>query len=1054
MISLHLEAQMPEHLVRLNAEADSLMDVRAYPEALEIKKKLVRRVMSLDSFPAEVLRLQIELARISRRVADYPAALRYAREAVQFGEEFLPHDPLLSSAYNSLGIYFYLQSDPEPALEAYEKAYLLRYELFGPQDPRVADVLNNMGICYEQMSDYRKALERYHQAKQIRFDYYGDCHSSVADSYLNMGTCWHKWGDFRMALDFYAKARQIYESDLEQYGADLVLVLNNMGVCYQDRGDYLAAEQLLELTLATNLKLHPPDHPDIATSLNNLGLNFFDLGDYNKALVYFRRALDIRERSLEPGHPWIASLKNHMASCYLKKKDYDRAYGLASEALQMRLDHFGPMNRDVADSYSDLGLYFEKINQYDSAETNYLAALEIYKDQLGSQHPLVADTYQRLGDCFLIQGQEDQAVDYFVESLRIKQKSLGVDHPEVARIFARIAQCKLNDPETGLFLLESNLTGLGSLEHPDDPHSVFSPLVALEILMAKSELLQAWQQQHQDSTRLLQIRAVHDTGLKWMDRALQSFQEPGSKQLLMDRFYLLLEMILENCDAGFAQTGDSEWIERAFAVSERGKSLLLRESVAKVQAASFAGIPDSLRKEEQNLLLDIAALERRIFQAPDSLKKNLDGELFIQKQNQYQLLGQIKETFPEYYELRYGSQAFRLDKLKSYVQQEGLNILEYFQGDRSVYVFLLNADTLWMKRLGSGTQLSSKVKSFREALTSYNPIQDAGKDLPAIYGAMAYDLYNMLIEPLENLMIGNRLLIIPDGSLHYLPFDCLVGQPVGPNSAWRDMSFLLNQYSVGYAYTVDLLLRPVTHYSRSASKMLAVAPDFKAEGDLDPLLYNEEEVNSVSTKWPGTILSGPDATKERFRKEAPNYQVLHLATHASANDTMGSYSYLAFQGNQRGGDSTRLFARELYNMRLPADLVVLSACETGVGEWQRGEGMISLARGFFYSGSKSLLTSLWKLDDRSSSQLMTSFYGYLLKGETKDLALQQAKLDFIRESSSVRAHPFYWASFVPVGLMDPIEVPASNNWLKWVLMGLFSLLLGSVVLFFRRKRPA
>ncbi|MBR9922443.1 MAG: CHAT domain-containing protein [Bacteroidetes bacterium] len=1046
------QAQLPEVLANINSEADSLAGERAFAEAIDIKKKLVRRVMSVDSLPEEVVKLQNEIAFYCRRQGDYRSSLQYTREAIQYGEKYCPEAFMsLSNAYNALGIYYYVQSQPLKALAAYERTYQLRLKDFGREHPNVADVLNNMGICYEQMADYGKALDSYEEALDIRFNYFGDCHPRVADSYLNIGTCWHKWGDFTRALRYYDQARTIYEADITEYGADLVLVLNNMGVCYQDRGDFMAAEKLLEATLEIQLQLHPPDHPEVATSLNNLGLNFFDLGDYNKALIFFRRALDIRETSLAPGHPKIASLRNHMASCFLKKKDYERAYKLAREALKMRLDHFGRMNRDVADSYSDIGLYFESRMEFDSAEANYRSALEIYINQLGKDHPKVADIWVRLGNSFYNQKKFAEAKSYYEEAVRIKSLLVGTKHPEVSRIIAHIARCMPENPEAGLALLDKQLGNEQFLLDPEIAGSGFTPLVALEILTAKSDLLQQLQSAQPNDSLYAAIRQVHDAGLHWMDRALRSYQEPGSKQLLMDRFYYLLERILVNCEQAFAQTNDQAWIERAFVVSEQGKSLLLREAVANLNTESFAGIPDSLRRQEEDLKLDIAGLERRLFLSADSLRENINRELFAAKQTQYNLINRLRKEYPEYYKLRYGNQSIDLAAIRKYVAKEEMNILEYFQGDDAVYVFLLNADTLWMQRLGGGSETAFAISSFRKELTAFNPIDMQSQELANKYGGQAHALYKLLIEPVEEQFLGNRLLIIPDGSMHYLPFDCLLGQPVGSEAKWRNLPFLLRDFSIGYAYTAELLLRPPAGQSAISGEVLAMAPSFSGVGELAPLKYNAEEIESVSAAWPARVLLGSAATKSQFQKEAPLHRLLHLATHAEANDTIGSYSFLAFQGGDTDVDTARLFARELFSMRLPADLVVLSACETGVGEWQRGEGMISLARGFFYSGARSLLTSLWKLDDRSSSRLMANFYDRLEQGESKDVALQQAKLDFIRESSSIQAHPFYWASYVPVGVMDPIPAPTQSKFPYWIFSGLIGLGLIGYIIWLARK---
>ena len=180
------------------------------------------------------------------------------------------------------------------------------------------------------------------------------------------------------------------------------------------------------------------------------------------------------------------------------------------------------------------------------------------------------------------------------------------------------------------------------------------------------------------------------------------------------------------------------------------------------------------------------------------------------------------------------------------------------------------------------------------------------------------------------------------------------------------------------------------------------------------------------------------------------YSVIHLSTHGKADDRVGDYSFLAFTEIPDSLENEYLYVRDLYNLRLNADMVVLSACETGIGELQRGEGILSLARGFTYAGAKSIINSLWSVNDQSTKFLMERFYTYLLEGLDKDAALRQAKLDYL--ASGENADPYFWAAFVPVGDMSPVELKDKNiNWL-WGLGGIS--LVAILLVWLRRGRGA
>ena len=198
-----------------------------------------------------------------------------------------------------------------------------------------------------------------------------------------------------------------------------------------------------------------------------------------------------------------------------------------------------------------------------------------------------------------------------------------------------------------------------------------------------------------------------------------------------------------------------------------------------------------------------------------------------------------------------------------------------------------------------------------------------------------------------------------------------------------------------------------------------------------PLEWNQQEAQDIAQYFSGTSLTGAHASERRFKDEANQYQILHLAMHALIDDTNPMYSRLAFATDTTDSlEDGYLNAYELYDMELSADLAVLSACETGFGTLEKSEGIMSLARAFAYAGCPSLVMSHWKVDDKSSNQLMNTFYRHLSEGLPKDEALRQAKLTFLERADEQAAHPFYWGNFAVIGNTDPVVREVT-----WVLVG-------------------
>jgi CHAT domain-containing protein len=224
------------------------------------------------------------------------------------------------------------------------------------------------------------------------------------------------------------------------------------------------------------------------------------------------------------------------------------------------------------------------------------------------------------------------------------------------------------------------------------------------------------------------------------------------------------------------------------------------------------------------------------------------------------------------------------------------------------------------------------------------------------------------------------------------------------------------------------------HRQTPSADLMALAPFYVSDTSvlatratqrlvLAPLPYSREEIQRVQEQVGGNdlVLSGQQASKKLFLKMAGQYSILHLATHGKANHREGDFSFLAFATEDPDAEKGLLSVGELYNCSLNADLVVLSACETGIGEEQRGEGVVSLARAFAFAGAKSIVSSLWSVNDKSTMQVMDGFYAELKAGRSKNLALNTAKQQYLEQHPGKASHPFFWAGFVAVGDMSALQ---------------------------------
>jgi CHAT domain-containing protein len=301
------------------------------------------------------------------------------------------------------------------------------------------------------------------------------------------------------------------------------------------------------------------------------------------------------------------------------------------------------------------------------------------------------------------------------------------------------------------------------------------------------------------------------------------------------------------------------------------------------------------------------------------------------------------------------------------------------------------------------------------------------------YSISANFLYRKIIFPVADLMKGKDVTIVPDDELSYIPFDALLTEmPDTSRMNFNNLKYLIKLYPINYSYSATLLYDFSEVLKNEAKNILAFSPAYheeigrKANDNSNvyhfiPLENTEDEIEKISNHLKTVHYTGLNASKANFLSQASNFEILHLAMHTIINDSLPMFSKLVFSDPKIGSDDDGfLNTYEIYNMKLNSRMVVLSACETGSGKLQKGEGIMSMARGFLYAGCPSIIMTMWQVDDQSGSNLMADFYNYLSKGKRKDVALRLAKLKHLENADPAQSHPHYWLGYVSVGSSDPL----------------------------------
>ena len=1015
--------------VRLLHEAQTAFDAAEYEQALE--------------------KAQFALGQMDEKNAD-------------FGNCLL----LIGHIFLEKGEYDAAQQQYGLALEAFQKQ--------GKQPEQTALALNGLGECLSKKSACGQAEPYYRQALRIRQRLFGEMHQSVADSYNNLANCLVQKGQYAAALTLHQKTLGIREKVLPPEHPDLATSHNNLGNCYLLAGNYQEALKHFEPALRIRQKVFGADHPKTAQVLNNLGNCYAAMGLRGEAIRYYQAALDVRRSRFGPGHPSVAAALENIGDLHFDNGDYIAALDAFREAYNIQQNVHPEGGIPVATLRQKMGLCFQYEGNYEEALRLQLDALQVFSDAMGPAHPDMAGLLNNLGNCY--NGQKDyaRAIEYYKRAEKVYSAIGQSPNPDLALLYNNLGAAWLEMADAGAALeyfrkAEKTLRHTAQ-DHPDLSLTLKNQALAFEQMGHESAAMAAFEgalRDHETTDPVNKIEVLRDYGamlcrrgmrdhdaatlqkaVEMLEKALGfadslriQLTAPASRQRWLEKLYPVYTSTLEASFRLWQQNDDPAMLEAAFQRAEQSRSLQLLESLHKEKAERMAGVPDSLLKQERLLgeQLNLHEKSRLAWlSAGNAEKARAEASAVAETRTRLSGLVQaIEHNYPDYFRLKYRIRTADVPAIRRQLLADGQQALvEYFLTDSVLFVFILTADTFQGLRIPYDFPLDNWVSDFRNSIQAYPGASGkAAEGLSAVYTDRAFRIFQTIIAPVQKaVQLPENLIIIPDGPLSYLPFEALLCEVPAQPQQFKRHHYLLRDYRIQYGYSATQLLDlQATPGITASQSLLAVAPDFsKSPFKLRHLQHNRKEAKEVCQLLDGDLLDQDKATVAAFLEKAGNYQVLLLSTHGQASSMAGDYSYLAFSASADSTAASFLYVRDLYLQKLPAELVVLSACETSVGEYRLGEGVISLANGFFHAGARSMIATLWSVDDAKNARLITLFFNYLYSGLRKDEALRQAKLKFLDSVSQDEAHPVFWAAAIAHGDMKAMEFPAKYKWLWWV----------------------
>lgn len=908
------------------------------------------------------------------------------------------------------------------AIEVAQKAQTLLIKELGPLDTLVA--LSNLTIAeaYSSLEDYNTSIEYYLKERAIYKQLDNVPPTLIANNFNNIGMLHEYKGDYEKAFSFYQKSIPIYlASDHELAPRNLAYTYNNLAICYNRLGNYHKALQYLNKTLQSELDIFGRENLDIASTYNNIGLTYKLMGDYEKALELLNKSLQLR----------------------LKFKDKN-TYRMARLYDSIGLSHYG-------------------LKAYEKALQNCQLALSMKLKTAAPDAIAVATPYENIGKCLRATGDFENAKIYLEKALNIRQNYYYPKHYLVTNTQVELAELELQERKTGAAIerMETRLQLLKGDAALDDFKNIPKPIHYLSVLKQKGRVHWSLYKELNDINELQQAAQLYETAISLIEFIRTGIDEEASKQVFLDEHYNLFGQAISIYYDLWQQTKETDYIKKAFDISEKGKSSVLLEAVQNTYAKDFAGIPSDLLDQERQLKVDIAYTEKQRFSVNDTETdefKALNNQLFDLKVAYETLIEKIEKKYPSYYQLKYNTKTSSVESIQDNLVDQNTSMVSYFITEDQLFSFVINQSDVHIHQQKIDIPLRQTIKVFVNSIADYPTMQGENKViLEALYVDNALALYELLIQPIED-NLQSKLILIPHDLLSYVPFECLLKERPENTFSFRTHRYLLHDYQMSYTYSASLLQEMHSSSGRKASKQfVGFAPLFETKTiaqdrrTLGKLTMNIPEVQMIESIIKGDLFINESATESNFVNEASDYQIIHLATHGIANDQAGDFCYLAFSEQKDSIENEYLYTKELYPLRLNADMVVLSACETARGEFKTGEGLVSIARGFSYAGAKSIITTLWSINDATTAKLMQFFYENIRSGVTKDAALCEAQRQYLKDSRDQISHPVYWAAFIPVGNMSPIELSSfSTKNIGFILLAIS--LIGGLFLFIKNTR--
>jgi len=630
----------------------------------------------------------------------------------------------------------------------------------GGDHAELAKVYDKAGFSYLNFGKFEKANQYFTKAYEIRQRILDEGHPDFAESYYHLGIISKTYDDYDQAFQYFFKALDIVKPLDSSFDAQKANYYHGLAVLYLGKGNYEKATDFLKKALDIKIIVFGEEHIKVASTYNVLGIACKDKSDYEFALGYYEKALNINLKLNGENHAFSGLIYNNMGAVYELKKQPRKALDYYLKALAIRLKTIGEAHPHTGITYNNLGITYKNIGMLDSSLVFFEKGLRTSKNIFGDDHPDVAMAYTNIGNLFLEKKDFDEALKYQNNAFSIWEKASGEGLPEIAQqnigdIFAAQGSDlkALEHYQKSLSFLVEDFFSTDYFKNPSIDAPIKSNIALLTSLHSKAKILNTLASAEGNSEEHLAAAVnTYDLAVNLIDQIRTAYNRKESKQFILGEAIPIIEENIRVSQKTASESGRDSFLNKAFSLIEKSKSLLLLESFQESKARKFANIPEDMIQREDSLKLEIAFFEEKI-QQEKQRKDSGDAAELIDFQNTVfalkiahdSLLKFIEHSFPAYYKLKYDLSTISIEEVQRKILSPDQALIEYFVGNNSLYIFLITPERYDLLEVPLDFPLQEWVEQLQKGIIAFHTEQKHSEQEYATYTALlvesAHQLY-------------------------------------------------------------------------------------------------------------------------------------------------------------------------------------------------------------------------------------------------------------------------------------------------------------------------